>query len=104
MQLKELVALLSLPTPSDPRTSASTSSTPDDAAENAPAITDDAVYLPTDRTFPLLQFAEHPVTGQGCWSVHPCHVGEAVGELLAVNGQTWLETWVMLSGAVVDLA
>lgn len=85
--------LLSLPTPS-----------PTDTSEGAaPTITQDAVYLLTDQTFPLLQFAEHPVTGQGCWSVHPCHVGEAVGELVAVNGQTWLETWVMLSGAVIDL-
>ena len=92
IQLQDLIPLLSLPIPSR-----------DIGGNTVPTITRDAVYLPSDQTFPLLQFAEHPMTGQGCWSVHPCHVGEVVGELLQHNGQTWLETWLMLSGAVVDL-
>lgn len=95
IQLDDFVALLSLPSASP--------TGEEEGSSGAPTITQDAVYLPTDQTFPLLQFAEHPITGQGCWSVHPCHVAEAVDELLQHNGQTWLETWLMLSGAIVDL-
>lgn len=84
---------------------------PPDAAglptRSALTITDDSVFLPaeTERSaeFPLLQFTEHPTSGLGCWSVHPCHVAEAVSELVAESGRGWLETWFMLSGNVVDL-
>lgn len=68
--------------------------------------------------FPLLQQTEQPVTGEIVWSVHPCEVRGAVADILrraeedddeeeeeeGEFGVRWLETWVMLSDSVVDLA
>lgn len=70
---------------------------------------DDAVLLP-NQPFPLLQVAEHPVTGELGWAVHPCEVGGAVSEIIEHEGGQgdgqvrWLETWFMLSDSVVDLS
>lgn len=76
--------------------------------------------------FPLVQQTEHP-NGTRVWGVHPCNVAEAIHELVSVSaaptGQTtsssdpghevnggdesgvrWLETWMMLSSSIVNLA
>jgi hypothetical protein len=62
--------------------------------------------------FPLLSLAEHPATGETLWALHPCHLAEAVNEILtaehtckaARTGEHWLETWLMVVGLVVDLS
>ncbi|ORY35604.1 hypothetical protein BCR39DRAFT_511086 [Naematelia encephala] len=68
----------------------------------------DAIMLDPHSPFPLLQQSEHPETGEIVWSIHPCHVRDAVEEILAEEGQDkgalrWLETWLMISASIVNL-
>jgi metal transporter CNNM len=86
--------------------------------------------LDPSSPFPLLQQTEHPTTGDIVWSIHPCRVATAVGEVLSHSssglaapetggrpdatdvdtetnvewGLRWLETWFMLSSTIVDLS
>lgn len=78
-------------------------------------VGEDAILLPR-QPFPLLQVGDHPVTGETGWCVHPCEVGNAVGEIVKAEGPEdgeedrledgvrWLEAWFMLSDSVVDLS
>lgn len=71
-----------------------------------------------EADFPLLAQAEHPSTGEGVWALHPCHLQEALEEVVKASreeglggrgeegesdGLIWMETWLMLVGTAVDL-
>lgn len=87
-----------------------------------------ALHLPAEEPggadFPLLSLAEHPATGETVWALHPCHLADAVDEILAADERAqdgaadavgegvarappssarWLQTWLMVVGSVVDL-
>jgi hypothetical protein len=80
-------------------------------------LNEDTLLLP-DSPFPLIQQTQHLTTNEVVWAIHPCQVAGAVREILkeeygegygpgqgveGAKGLKWLETWMMLSGNVVDL-
>ncbi|TFK75985.1 hypothetical protein BDN72DRAFT_831426 [Pluteus cervinus] len=75
-----------------------------------------ALTIP-DSSFPLLSQGDHPVLGTPCWYLHPCQASQAVDELVAEitdesgeskdglkvqNLASWLETWFMVVGTVIN--
>jgi len=67
----------------------------------------------TAPPLPFLSQADHPTLGTPCWFLHPCQTEAIVAEVLKANGtpgateermlNSWLETWFMVVGTVVDL-
>ncbi|ORX38545.1 hypothetical protein BD324DRAFT_621300 [Kockovaella imperatae] len=79
----------------------------------------DVLLLDPHSPFPLIQQTEHPSTGQIAWGIHPCQIASAVDEVLEAEPRSdtrpvskqeqesrvkWLETWMMITSGVVDLA
>ncbi|KAK0206491.1 hypothetical protein DFS33DRAFT_592694 [Desarmillaria ectypa] len=72
-----------------------------------------ALSIP-DQMFPLLSQGDHPTLGTPSWYFHPCESARAVGELMTELGAAewtteerlvrWIEMWIMVVGAVVDLS
>jgi ubiquitin-like-conjugating enzyme ATG10 len=59
-------------------------------------------------TFPPISQAEHPVTGQPCFSLHPCETANILSEVMEAGGNEMspvavLEAWLSVVGAVVNL-
>jgi len=78
-------------------------------------VTDYQLVQP-NAPFPLLSQTDHPTLCLPVWYVHPCGTGCAMGELIgekiaeAMPGLvdddkwlTWLETWFMMMGNIVEL-
>ncbi|KAL7414681.1 hypothetical protein BDY24DRAFT_384189 [Mrakia frigida] len=99
----------SIPLPNPTSPSATTTDYPSSSSSPPPEFPDDD----DEADFPLLAQAEHPSTGEGVWALHPCHLQEALEEVIkhgesgneegGSGGLRWLESWLMLVGTVVDM-
>ncbi|KAH9963215.1 hypothetical protein BC827DRAFT_1194165 [Russula dissimulans] len=69
-----------------------------------------------DALFPLLSQGDHPTLCLPAWYIHPCGTACAMGELIGEKMAeakpevvdddkwvSWLETWIMMLGNVVEL-
>ncbi|KAL7337051.1 hypothetical protein BJY59DRAFT_655225, partial [Rhodotorula toruloides] len=62
---------------------------------------------------PFLSQSDHPLTTRPAWFLHPCETQNFVTEVLSARdegeeseeeeGRRWLECWLAVVGAVVDL-